>query len=219
MADITEWLKTIDPVSFILGTAFSVFVGTFYGHFIKRPKLQYVGGGNGRIADGFRATNIRIRNTPGFLGLKIGDTTLFGWRIHNYKEIGTSFDREPARDCRALLFDKTGREIVCPLYWQSPGNPEAWQDVVTLNTGEDAALLLFARQEEELLKYFPYQPEKQGAITPKVPVDEAKFKDTQDFLVEIRYSYSKRTLRLPCTMAKGIDGRLQFKIGNGAGSF
>lgn len=189
-------------------------------NFIKRPKLVVSGsGGGGGPGPGFYRNHITIRNEPGQFGLKLKSTTILGKRVHGSIEMGQVFDRTPAHECRAFLYDKASGESMGLLWWRALPTAEAFTQTITLNSGESAELMLFARLNDERSKYFKFDPESSSETIPKVPDDELKLSDTRDFVVEIQYFYGKKKIRVNISMIRRLDGRLSYRSASGGGSF
>lgn len=215
------WATTIDLPSLIigaaLGAAFGALTSTWHSYYVRRPKLQVTGGGGGGGPHSLHTRHITIRNSPGLLGLKLPETTILGIHIHRNIEMGLVVDRNPAHQCRALLYDKETNHPIKPLWWRTSDGKMTQE--VTLKSGEQASLMLFARLGDEPRKYFVYQLDSSESNESRVPDDEDKFDTTREFYIDIRHSYGKKRVRIECTMTKGFDGRLQFRSKGGGGSF
>jgi hypothetical protein len=75
-------------VPIIVGVVFDI-LGAITTVYIKRPKLSVVGGGGGSgSATGFQTNNATIRNVPGRMGISIGETMLFGFRLNKQHWFG-----------------------------------------------------------------------------------------------------------------------------------
>lgn len=207
----------IDFLSLVFGIVLGTLASTWYGYYIKRPKLAIQGSSSGGGKD-FYSNSISVSNVPGLIGIRFGDTVFFGWTIIAGREFGEVIDRSPAHQCYALLLDKQSNEHICRLWWRDVDRK--FRQEVTINSGQSAELFLFARRADELLKYFPYQVQDIDSTSPVVPADHLKFDSTREFIIEIVYSYGKKRFRREGKMTKGFNGRLQWTLDqSGGGSF
>jgi hypothetical protein len=198
-------------------------LGSWYTVWMKRPKLR-PSGSSGAGGQDFHSNSIRLRNQPGLLGLNLPETIIFGKQIHGYIERGLTFERTPAKDCRATIHDKKSGRHIAHLWWRRPpssdGGP-AWAMDTTIESGEECDLMLFARLTNEPLKYFIFAP--QNPVDPsspvQVPVEHAKFNDTHEFSVRVSYSYNRQKYTFTTIVTKGYDGRLSHQGPVGGGSF
>lgn len=200
-----------DVASLVLGT----FIGAWFSHFLKRPKLAIVGGGSGGV-NGARplvVPHIRIQNVPGLFGINIRPTIIFGWKLHLGSTFGFSLDRSSARDCTAWLVDPDSREKLTNLFWRV-GDDVRW--VTDLGPGETAELLVFARTGDKRSSYFVLTKHDSNGFG--VPPDDAWFTESRKFLVEIEYLHSRK-LRFPVQVKKSLKGDLAFYSSSGGGTF
>jgi hypothetical protein len=204
-------------VTLVLG----VVLGAWYTVYLRRPTLKITGGGSGGgPGPGHLRNHVRVINRPGLLGIRLGETILLGGRLHGHVEKGLTVDRNPANQCIANILDKESGRQVAPLMWRTSDANRPWQRIVTLNSGEEVDLMLFARLENEPSKYFVFEPaDVSSEAAPRIPNEEAKFTDTREFLVRIMYSYGRQKLTFKATMRKGFDGRLSYETDGGGGSF
>jgi hypothetical protein len=204
-------------VTLVLG----VFLGAGYSQYLQRPRLRLSGsGGGGGPGPGYHQTHVCVRNDPGFLGIRISETVVFGKRIHPSFTKGLPVERNTAKECNAVLLDKASGEFVTHLWWRSvvDGRFE-WKRLVDLASGESADLMLFARLDAEPTRYFPFDVDNEFAPGPRTPPEEAKFSDTHRFLVRITYSYGRQDMSSEAAVVKGYDGRLRWETEGGGGSF
>jgi hypothetical protein len=59
-----EWIMNIDVTSLVLGTVFGTVGSTWYGYYVKRPKLSAQGSGYGGSRE-FYSNHIMVGNVPG----------------------------------------------------------------------------------------------------------------------------------------------------------
>lgn len=143
-----DWIARIDVPSLVPGALVGTLVSTWYHFFLHRPKLQVCGSGSGST------THIDLWNEPGLFGLILPETTILGRVIHGRKEFGHVVERNPANQCRAWLYDKESNRAIRPLWWRtSDGN---FTQEVSIKSGEQVSLMVFARLAEEKRKYFVY---------------------------------------------------------------
>lgn len=200
-------------LTFVLGVVLGVW-GNFY---VVRPKLRVTGSGGG--SDNRFATNqVTITNVPGFFGVRLEPTTIFGSRVHPRIEKGLTANRYPANECTAHLLDEDGNHIT-GLYWRSETSPGKFDNVVSIGPGESVHLMLFARLANEPLRYFIFQPAGADTNDPRVPPAEVRFTDSKKFRIRVIYSYGRQKLEVRAEMAKRYNGRLYYRVGTGGGSF
>ena len=210
------WIINFNVLSLLIGGVIGAFLSALYGFYLKRPVLRHVGGSGGGGA-GVRTTGITIRNMPGFIGLRLSETAILGLRIFDEKEWGLTFDRNPARDCFATLYDHEDDEPICSLWWQLSGGNLA--QTVDIASGEQKNLKVFARLGNDQRKYFAYQSNRSDIDEPRIPEEEDRFNSTRHFYILITYSYGKSKFRIDCTMNKRHDGRLYFTTKSSSSSF
>jgi hypothetical protein len=92
----------------IAGAVIGAFVTIVMQGVLSGPKLRLSGSGSGiGPSPGFRQCSLTIENEPGFLALRLGQTTILGKRIHRPHTFFTlPFERMPAYDCSAVLIEK-----------------------------------------------------------------------------------------------------------------
>ena len=207
----------MDYVIAIASLALGALLGVRTTHHVVRAKLRVGGrGGGGGQGPGFHRNYVGIRNEPSMIGLRLGETIIFGKLILPRIERGMVVARNAAHECTAQLRDENG-EHVAVLWWAvDEGSAQRYRRTVTIGNGETANLMLFARLHDERFKYFPFQPDNAG--NPVVPHDEMKFTDSKNFRVRVDYS-SGRHLDFGLTMTKRDDGRLYYSTRSGGGSF
>jgi hypothetical protein len=214
-----SWIQSIDIISLIIGALLGAFLSTWHAYWVKRPILHIYGaGGCGSSGLGFHTNHITFTNPQGLLGWRIRESVIFGIRLHRHFEVGLVIDRSPAHECRAFLFEKKNNQIIKQLTWRIKGTQGSYyKDMVTIESGQQADLMLFARLNQEKNKYFVYEPTSLSDYTPKTPDDDEKFNSSMDFVVEIWHSYGRKKLRFECRMIKGLDGKLSFQSASGGG--
>lgn len=174
------WVWSIDIPSLVLGAALGAVTSTWHSYYVRRPKLRVIGSGSG--GGSFYHNRITISNSPGLLGVRLPETTIFNKNIHSDIEIGLPVDRNPARNCRAWLYDKETNRGIAQLWWQTIDGKMTRE--VTLESGEQADLMLFARLKDEKRKYFVYQVESSNNPNLKIPDDEDKLDETREILYQ-----------------------------------
>jgi hypothetical protein len=191
-------------------------MGAWYSYFIKRPKLIVSGGGGGGTVGGIYHNSIMIENVPGYMGIRLSETIIFGKVLFYDKHIGgLIFKRDDAEKCSAMLYDKETGDFIRALWWQLPGS--APNREATLSSGQSASLMLFARLDSEPLKYFVYDLDEAGKQI--VPNENLKFDSTREFIVRIRHSHSLQPIVINFKVTKGYE-RLYFSVVKGySGSF
>lgn len=215
MSTLFQWAKDIGTLQLVIGGL----IGVCLDSFIKRPKLVINGGGGGGgPGPGFHQTNLTVMNDPGLLGIRLGDTRIFGKPIHGYILKGIVFDRIPAHECRALLYDKKTGEFVSMLWWRTRDEPPQMVQTVTLHSGETIDLLLFARLDSQRSKYFVYEPESPSSTKPKIPEEDDRVSESRDFVIHLNHSYGRKTVKIDLKVVRNINGTLTWKTKNASGS-
>jgi hypothetical protein len=125
----------------IIRLVLGVVLGTWFTAYVSRPELKAIGGGNGG-----GGTYLRIMNRPGFMGLSLQETVIFGKRISNGIYKGIPIEKATANECVAHLNDKDSGDLVSGLYWRPLSDPGRARSVIELRSGEQADLLIFARK-------------------------------------------------------------------------
>src|SRR5258708_28126946 len=121
-------------------------LGLWASFYVKRPRIIVCGNGSGGATgpDSYCDHRIRIRNTRGWIGLKIGEVEVFGLRITGPRQLGVPVIRDPAERCTAELLDDDGQRIA-HLWWRTLTDPIDEAQYVTLASGDDAELVVFAQ--------------------------------------------------------------------------
>jgi len=152
---------------------------------MRRPKLAITGGGGGGGAGSYHRNHISVSNQPGLLGIRLGDTVVFGRRLHGRFEKGLTVDRSPASECQANLHDRKTGQYIAGLWWTPTQGGAPWQRTLAIGSGGTVTLALFARLDSEPTKFFVFEPENpnQWDSPPREPIDDVKFHDTHEFPV------------------------------------
>ena len=211
--------RSVDTI-FVLVASLVVgaFLGVWLGEFLKRPKLKAAGSSGGGGPSFGYVNAMGVTNEPAFLGLSAGDTIIFGRRIHSAFAIGLPISRYPATGCRATLHDLETDEFVAHLWWRTrAGNSTEYPQVMTLDAGESGELMLFARQDQHGIEYFPFAPAANrsvaGAPLFEPPAETLRFRDDRTFRVRIMYGYLGRQVRtFPVAVKRLVRGGLVFEI-------
>ena len=69
------WMLRIDVLSLVLGTLLGTLLSAWYGLYLHRPVLKVIGGGGGGGKE-FRSSSIRMTNSPGTFGVRLGETII-----------------------------------------------------------------------------------------------------------------------------------------------
>ena len=191
-----------------------------FGIYLKRPTLRAVGSGGGG-GQQFHSCRVQIRNVPGLFGIRLGETVLFGRILHRPIDKGLPIDRNPAKDCAAWIYD--GEQALTTLWWQSRNTRDAWQQRTTLESGDAAELVLFARLHDEPTQYFIFAPSDptDPNMNPRVPDAGEKFQATitpREFAVHLVGMDGRRYHVFPVRV-RLQSGLMYVESGGGAGSF
>lgn len=191
----------------IITLVLGVVLGTWFTAYMSRPKLKVVGGGGGATS-----TSLRVMNRPGFMGLSLQETVIFGKRISDGIYKGIPIERAAANECVAHLYDKETGDLASVLYWRTVSVSGAGppRTVIDLKSGEQADLLVFARKPDDPVKYFVFKPggESFQAI---VPPDSAMLSETRRFFIRIQYSFGRQSLVINVKVRRALEGRLYFE--------
>jgi len=212
---IKNFVFGLDPTSILVGAIVSALIGLWLDFFIKQPKLERSGSGSGGAPGQMKRNNLSFRNKVGWFGINIPESRILGLRIHPRFRKGLTFDKHPARDCRATLFLKNTGESVGQLWWGIDGDQV--DDKVTIESGKQANLMLFCRKPDDE-HYFVYQPVSREDRTPRVPDQNVQFVGEQEFILKVNYSHSRKyeeTIRIE----RKYNGLLYLKTKNGSSLF
>jgi len=205
-----------DPISLIIGAILSFFIAIWLDFFIKLPKLAVHGWGSGRHQDGTIQNTLSVSNQVGWLGLTIQQTVLFGFRIHTAFRRGIPFETNPARDCRAQLHISESGEHICQLWWRLEDNSVT--DVVSIDSGKTASLILFVRRDDNSQNYFPYQPLHRETGEVKFPEPPAIFNGNKKFEIKIHHSHNQ-IYSYHIEIEQKFNGLLYLKTATGSALF
>ena len=204
-----DWLRELDIGSLLLRGVIGRLLSTWHSYYVKRPKLKLIGMGG---------ASIRVSNVPGFFGLAFPHTVVLGRLLHGDKELGLPIDRDPARDCTAVLYDKETGQHVANLYFQV--TDDTTRSTVTLDSGNSANILIFNRAETDRSTYYPWRPDNEDSSRPAAPREvDAMFNSTREFNIVVRYAHGRKKVEFPVRMIRGFDGRLSFYSPVGGGTF
>ena len=213
MEFVKNFFLGLDPTSILIGAIFSALLGLWLDFFIKQPKLQRNGSGSGGV--GFKTNRLTFGNKVGWFGINLPESRIFGFRIHPNFRKGLTFDKHPARDCRAYLYLKSTGESVGQLWWEIDGNQT--DDKVTIESGKQASLVLFCRKSDDE-HYFVYQPISREDRTPKVPEQKIQFVGEQEFILKVNYSHGRK-YEEKVVIERKYNGLLYLKTKNGSSHF
>jgi hypothetical protein len=192
-------------VPIIVGVIFYI-LGAITTVYIKRPKLAVLGmsSGGSALPTGFITVSITVGNASGRVGVRIGQTVLFGLRINNPHWFGLPVMREPATECMASLCDKKGSHIA-PLWWRDPKDALRRKPLINLDSGQQAELFLFAQRNDEVPRYYIY--EQDSNAEPKTSA--VALTETMRFIVRLSWANGQKKRDLKYTVTTGYtDGRI-----------
>jgi hypothetical protein len=192
-----------DALVLILGAIIGAILTQWFNYFVAGPKLIIDGTGGGGAY-----SSLNVRNAPGFFGIRLPETILFGWRVFDQYEAGQVFDRMPARQCHARLIDSESGRVITQLWWQNGGQAVA---SVTLGPGESARLITFSRQGAEPGKYYVWKPAGDGMQAAPPPPPHGQLEGSRDFIIEISYADGRKNRRFPYKITKGFDGNYRYE--------
>ena len=172
----------ISVASLVVGSV----IGAWYTEFIRRPLLAVTGSGS--VHKGVHRYSVSVSNLPAFVGITIGSTALLGRRIHRGFRRGLTIDRNPAKQSRAVLVDRTSGRVLMGLHWLIHTEPRSYEATRSIAGGESATVMVFARLPSERSHYFAFQPDPQGPDGVRVPEEHVKFDGERDFELRVNYS-------------------------------
>ena len=193
-------LANLDVASLLIGAVIGAPLGFWFSSFCQRPRLDWDGTSSGSGGPGgWAQINVRVTNRPGFVGIRLGETTVFGRRLHAEIECGWHIERGPARDCAAFMYDIESGDCI-PLYFRDPARPEAFANGITIQSGRKKDLLLMAHQNGDF-GYFPFAPKWGDPNGVALPDTALRYRATKKFRVVISYGPSgsaklKKRLRI-----------------------
>lgn len=177
----------------------------------SRARLSVNGGGSGSVSTqpgrpGWGVNNLSIENPPGFIGINIGSTVLFGHRLHGSISNGVPVDRRTARECIADLIDTDGAHVAA-LWWRVTVDvqPHQYVRMMDITSGKKVDLMCFAWQVDDASFCYAFQPGNDDG-PPRIPPEAGWFKDTRNFVIRITYSQGRQKTSVPITMRKAYDG-------------
>lgn len=201
---------TISGVSLVAGA----FFGLWLGEYVKRPKLIIGGSGGGAVhVPGFRIYSVTVANAPGFIGLNIGKTVVFGRSFIQARQLGTFFDRRPSR-CTASLHEAKDRSGVGLVVTNNQGVSDG---MPVVPTGGHANVYLFARLEAVPDKFFIYQATSAADPTPVVPEPHRQWSE-KDFILRIN-SDRGTEVEMPVQVHLHLQGTLWISAAGGGSAF
>ncbi|MEX2014539.1 MAG: hypothetical protein WD885_01215 [Candidatus Saccharimonadales bacterium] len=205
---MSEFNIYVIPVSLVI-----LLFGVWLNYYIKRPKLVVGGGGSGGgVGAEYNHNHVTIQNKPGVLGLRLGETTLFGWPIHGSFQAGPIIDRNEAYRCKAMLIDKETGEYICRLWWKIPTNPSDVKERVTIKSAKNMNLSLFIWKHNDPSTYFIYEPNRDSDSSPKINIDTARFSDSKKLAVEIKDYHGRKRLKFNVNLNKRHNGSLLCEV-------
>lgn len=212
---LKSFLLRLDPTSIIIGAVVGALISAWFEFFIKQPKLVRNGSGSGVAPGQMKQNSVSFINTVGWLGVNVPESRILGFRIHPSFRRGLTFEKSPARDCRAILLVKDTGESVGQLWWtMGDGRVE---NRVTIESGAQASLLLFCRKADEE-SYFVYHPVSHEDRAPRVPDQKAQFTGGREFILRVSYSYD-RTYEEVIRIERTYQGLLYLKTKTGSSIF
>lgn len=214
-----EFVKTfffrLDPTSIVIGAIVGALISAWLEFFIKQPKLIRNGSGSGGVPGQLKQNSLSFQNAVGWLGVTLRESRIFGFRVHPTFRKGLTFERSPARDCRATLHLKATGESIGQLWWNAFDG--AVKDKITIDSGGQASLLIFCRKDDEE-NYFVYQPTSPDNAAPKIPDVRAHFTGGQEFILRVHYSHGRMYEEI-ITIYQTFNGLLYLKTNNGSSIF
>lgn len=205
-----------DWISLLLGGLIGATLSTVHAHYVKRPKLTCEGGGGGGGA--YKSCHVAIGNPPGILGIRVNETSLFGWRLHGDRVFGLTVFRDTAKNCHATMKEIGGEERTRNLFWRTPNLDKKWSQSVDISCGEKAELMLFSGDTENPELFSIFWPKDSTSNEPKLPFPSARFKAPAEFHVSIR-SGEAIVFSFKVQMKRDVDGRLYYSTPSGGGTF
>lgn len=217
MDKIKDFIFNLDPTSIFIGALVSALIGLWLDFLIKQPKLERSGSGGGRNnTDQTIRNNLSFRNKVGWFGVNIPESRIIGFRIHPSFRKGLTFEKNPARDCRASLFLKDTGEHVGQLWWKKDNG--TLTETVNIESGKQSSLVLFCRNQNDGEHYFVYRPTSRDDEKVLVPDTNSQFIGGREFILKISYSHS-HTYEEVVKISRKFNGLLYLETKNGSSLF
>lgn len=163
--------------------------GAWWAEWRKRPVLKVNGGGAGQTQT-YKQSHWTLTNEVGFIGVRVGGTTVLGKRLHSGVRRGIPVLRNPATKCYAHLYDRDTKRLIAPLYWRADDG--TFVQSATIVGGDTRDLMIFAGVPSEPTKYFPFAPDPTSPQTPLIPPEQARLEGPMR--LEVRVTSSTGTL-------------------------
>jgi hypothetical protein len=205
-------------VSVIVAAVFLVLAVAF-NEYIRRPKLFVSGGGNSKVGP-HTLVFVSLRNEPSFLGVRFGETILFGHILHRGVNWGLTIQSNPAKIPAGIQDLDSNSNSGPGLVFRDPGKPDAYTQIVTLASGESAQLGILATGEQACSTYYYFVPDQTaGDWTPKMPPVESRFTSDRRFVVLVYHvDTSRKPLKIPVKMFRmAPDAGLYVEVGGPKG--
>ncbi|HVS79059.1 MAG TPA: hypothetical protein VHD84_02085 [Candidatus Saccharimonadales bacterium] len=147
---------------------------------------------------------------PALLGLRMGQTIIFGHKIHPPIQKGLTLERTEAKECTAEILDKRTKKHLAPLWWRVLDS-DRMVSTVDIPSGKNAELMLFAQKDENSARYFIYKPISESDHSMVVPPDGAMYTRTKSFLIVIS-SYGRRKWMFETAVTIMPDGKVTYRV-------
>lgn len=192
-------------MTLLLGAVLGAFASVWISSWYWRPNLKIIGQGGGVSGPNRMVySNVIVQNSIGRIGIRVGKTTILGFRVHRAKQLGFSFERQPSLDCRATLLHKG--EFIVQLLWRLPTGEIA--ESVDLPSGRQATLMVFVCPDKGSF-FFPFEHRSSDSTTIQSPVENRHFTGASDFVIQLTNHLGMR-FDVPLRVEKPWGGN--FKI-------
>lgn len=200
----------------VVSSVVSLVVGTLLGAgwqvFTNRPKIRASGSVSVSADSSFTVACVSITNEPGFYGIRIGRTVLFGRAVWSARNVGMAFDRN-ATKCSAYVVPADGGQGQQVPIWSESSRPNA-DGTVTIPGGESDQVYVFAKRRDDDSRYFVFEAEAWGDAKPVPRIGDRNrgLESPQDFVVHVSYAGGAHDHAIPVAVKRTLQGSWQVDV-------
>jgi hypothetical protein len=200
----TIWLPVIVAVVLFA-------LGIWTGAYLRQPKLKVDGGGGSGWSAAMAASiyRLHVTNPSGWFGIHVGPTVILGLRIHSRFAFGVPITRDAPTKCTAWLLTDEG-DGICGLYWRQTGSQQDEIILDSLQSGETAELMAFVQPDDDLPRYFPYEPAQGQPFKPWA--SGRRYSGKQTFIIRVMWLNGQKKSEVKIIASPSPqDGKLRLK--------